>query len=231
MLTVRNVSMSYRKAGTPVFTEADFTVAGGHLVPVLGANGAGKTTLLKILCGLITPTTGSVSVAGRDMVRRPAAARAHLGVSLYPERSFYFRLTCAQNLRYYASLRGLFGARAKREAADVLDRVGLSEQAGTPFMRLSLGQRKRLGLARALLGRPPLLLLDEPTANLDAENVARFHRILADHAEGGGSALFSTHNEDDVRTATERFLRIGAGRVRHASAAGSPEPASSQEAR
>lgn len=231
MLTVENVSMFYRKAGTPVFTDVDFTVPTGHLVPVLGSNGAGKTTLLKILCGLIAPTEGSVRIAGHDVVRRPAAAREHLGVSLYPERSFSFRLTCTQNLRYYASLRNLFGASAKRETADLLERVGLSEHAGTQFMRLSLGQRKRLGLARALLGRPPLLLLDEPTANLDAENVARFHEIIASHAEGGGSVLFSTHNEGDVRRATEWFLQIEGGRVISTPALVSTGPAPSKTGR
>ncbi|OIK00174.1 heme ABC exporter ATP-binding protein CcmA [Streptomyces monashensis] len=231
MLSVRRVSMTYRKASGPVFDEVDFTVPEGHLVPLLGANGAGKTTLLRVLCGLVVPTTGTVLVAGRDVVRRPAAARAHLGVSLYPERSFYFRLTCAQNLRYYASLRSLFGARAKSEVAEVLDRVGLAEQADTPFMRLSLGQRKRLGLARALLGRPSLLLLDEPTANLDSANVARFHAILAGHAAQGGSALFSTHSEEDLATATERPLRIEAGRVVPVPALPSPGPATLQEAR
>ncbi|AZQ72676.1 MULTISPECIES: heme ABC exporter ATP-binding protein CcmA [Streptomyces] len=212
-MTVTSMSMSYRKTTTPVFSEVDFTVPAGRLVPVLGSNGAGKTTLLKILCGLITPSAGSVTVQGEDVVRRPVAARAHLGVSLYPERSFYFRLTCTQNLRYYASLRDLYGARAKREIAGLLDRVGLEEFADTQFMRLSLGQRKRLGLARALLGSPSLLLLDEPTANLDTENVARFHEIIAEHADGGGSVLFSTHTEGDLEKTTDRFLRIAESRV------------------
>ncbi|MCC3776351.1 heme ABC exporter ATP-binding protein CcmA [Streptomyces sp. UNOB3_S3] len=212
-MTVSGMSMSYRKATTPVFSEVDFTVPAGRLVPVLGSNGAGKTTLLKILCGLITPGAGSVTVQGEDVVRRPVAARAHLGVSLYPERSFSFRLTCTQNLRYYASLRNLFGAEAKREIAGLLERVGLAEYADTQFMRLSLGQRKRLGMARALLGSPFLLLLDEPTANLDTQNVARFHEIIAEHAEGGGSVLFSTHTEGDLEKATDRFLRIEDSRV------------------
>ncbi|UQA94464.1 heme ABC exporter ATP-binding protein CcmA [Streptomyces halobius] len=225
MLSVEDVTMSYRKATTPVLTDVGFTVPAGHLVPVLGSNGAGKTTLLKILCGLITPTSGSVSVAGCDIVRRPTAARAHVGVSLYPERSFYFRLTCVQNLRYYASLRNLFGARAKKEIGQLLDRVGLAEYADTQFMRLSLGQRKRLGLARALLGSPPLLLLDEPTANLDTENVARFHEIISDHAEGGGSVLFSTHNESDLATATEQFLQIKKGHVDATQEHGISDPA------
>ncbi|WP_406507908.1 heme ABC exporter ATP-binding protein CcmA [Streptomyces sp. NBC_00212] len=213
MLSVAGMSMSYRKAPVPVFSDVDFRVPAGCVVPLLGSNGAGKTTLLKILCGLITPTVGSVRVADVDIVRRPTAARTHLGVSLYPERSFYFRLTCVQNLRYYASLRNLFGTPAKQEIARLLDQVGLAEHADTQFMRLSLGQRKRLGLARALLGQPPLLLLDEPTANLDAENVARFYDIIADHAGSGGSVLFSTHNEGDLTKATEQFLRIESGQV------------------
>ncbi|MFK8843666.1 ATP-binding cassette domain-containing protein [Streptomyces sp. Ac-502] len=190
-----------------------FTVPAGQIVPVLGANGTGKTTLLKILCGLITPTRGSVAIADCDMLRRPTAARAHIGVSLYPERSFYFRLTCAQNLRYYASLRNLFGVRAKQETARLLDLVGLADHAGTQFMRLSLGQRKRLGLARALLGSPLLLLLNEPTANLDSENVTRFHRIITDYARSDGSVLFSTHCEGNVAKATEQFLHIENGTV------------------
>jgi heme ABC exporter ATP-binding subunit CcmA len=213
MLTIHDVSMWYRGAPDPILAQVEVFIPGGEIVPVLGDNGVGKTTLLKIVCGIAAPTTGSVRVGERDTIKQSVEARSVIGVSMYPERSFYYRLTCQQNLRYYASLRNLFGSAAKQEIRRVLTAVELLDLADTAFMRLSLGQRKRLGLARCLLGRPHLLVLDEPTANLDADSVTNFYRVMAEHRAAGGLVLFSTHQMADLSVATGRFLRIQDRRV------------------
>lgn len=213
MLTIHDVSMQYRGAPVPILEHVEIVIPGGEIVPVLGDNGVGKTTLLKIVCGIVTPTTGWVRVGEYDTITQSVKARFVIGVSMYPERSFYYRLTCKQNLRYYASLRNLFGSVAQQEVRRVLTAVKLSDLADVAFMRLSLGQRKRLGLARCLLGWPHLLVLDEPTANLDAESVTNFYRVMAEHRAAGGSVLFSTHQMVDLSVATGRFLRIQDRRV------------------
>lgn len=213
MLIVDGVTMRYRGAPAPVLEDVSLEVAAGRILPLLGGNGVGKTTLLKIVCGLIEPSRGTVRVGGADTVRNGVAARAALGVSLYPERSFYFRLTVRQNLRYFASLRGLFGRAARVEIDDVLDAVGLADIGRTAFMRLSLGQRKRLGVARSMLGSPPLIVLDEPTANLDADSTAAVHRIMRERRASGATVLFSTHQVQDLAVAVGGVLRIADRRL------------------
>ena len=208
MIIATRVSMTYPRSAEPVFADVSFGIDPGLVVPLLGANGCGKTTLLRIVCGVIEPTSGTVLVDGVDVARRPREVRTRLGVSLYPERSFYFRLSCRRNLLYFASLHHIFGGRARAEAERVLAVVGLIEHADVAFMHLSLGQRRRLGLARSLLGQPPVLLLDEPTANLDADGVAMVHRVLVEHTTRGGTALFSTHHQQDLQLVTGPVLSL-----------------------
>ncbi|MFE7202607.1 ABC transporter ATP-binding protein [Pseudonocardia alni] len=205
MLTVDDVTMQFRGSDAPLLENVSLSLPPGSITSVTGPNGSGKTTLLRLACGLLEPTSGSVSVAGHDIISSATAARGCLGVSLYPERSFYYRLTCRQNLRYYASLRGIFGRRSRAEIDRVMRLLDLIEMSDVVFMRLSLGQRRRLGVARSLLGSPALVLLDEPTANLDDCAVNRLHETLEGYRLDGGTVLFSTHLADDLTRVTERL--------------------------
>lgn len=213
MIDVDGVAMTYRGAPKAVFDDVSFTLDPAQIAPLIGSNGAGKTTLLRIIAGIIQPTHGHVRINGIDPAVDTNKSQRHLGISLYPERSFYYRLTCRQNLEYFVSLRGLFGKEARREADRVLVIVGLEEKADAMFMRLSLGQRRRLGLARALMCRPTFLLLDEPTANLDSTGTAMVQAVIREHASQGGSVLLSTHHQQDLRLATGPVLTLKSGRL------------------
>ena len=214
MLKIHEVEMHFKRAQRPLFSNATMSVEEGTIAPLLGSNGAGKTTLLRIAAGLIKPHTGTVELNGLDVGSNTDRAQACMGISLYPERSFYFRLTCQQNLRYFGSLRGMRKKQGRQEARRVLDLVGLSESADTMFMRLSLGQRRRLGLARAVMEQPSLLLLDEPTANLDSSGVEMVHSIVDAHRQRGGSVLFSTHHQQDLHLATGPIFLLRNGELR-----------------
>lgn len=202
MLTFNNVMLQFPGTTTPLLDRVSLNLAPASITSLAGPNGSGKTTLLKLACGLLEPTAGSVTVAGHNTVSAASAARGNLGVSLYPERSFYYRLTCRQNLRYYSSLRGLFGRRCRSETDRVLQLLNLVEVSDVPFMRLSLGQRRRLGVARSLLGSPALVLLDEPTANLDDSSTEHLHYVLEEYRLRGGTVLLSTHLVHDRALST-----------------------------
>ncbi|MDN5563570.1 MAG: heme ABC exporter ATP-binding protein CcmA [Luteococcus sp.] len=221
MIDVNDVSMKFPRALKPVFEEVTFTVGEGAIAPLIGSNGAGKTTLLRIIAGIISPATGSVSIKGADPTLELGVAQRDIGLSLYPERSFYFRLTSRQNLEYFASLRGLFGKQARAEADRTLCMVGLEEKADAMFMRMSLGQRRRLGLARALLCSPGVLLLDEPTANLDSTGSALVQGIIREHAAAGGAVMLSTHHQQDLRLATGPVLTLKGGQLTEVQSAAS----------
>lgn len=175
------------------------TLGPGEVVGVLGANGAGKSTLLRVLAGLVAPSDGVVERAAG--VSAPA-----LGVA--DERSFHWRLTVAQNLHFFAELQGA----ARAAVPEVLALVGLADKADVPVRICSSGMRARLGLARALLRAPVLLLLDEVERGLDAEGRARLTAVLDESTSRGRSVLLATHDPAAAPSMT-RALVLSAGRV------------------
>lgn len=197
----------------------DLGVRQGEVVALLGANGAGKSTLLRILATLVTPDTGSVEVAGHDAVRAGRAVRASVGLLLSEERSWYVRLSGRRNLEFFAALRGLRGAPAARRAGLLLDRVGLTAAADRPVAGYSAGMRARLAMARALLGDPAVLLLDEATRSLDAESVERLGDLIGEAThERRAAVVLATHDESFASALGARTVTLDAGRVREAPA-------------
>lgn len=213
MLEIKDLTVHYPRLSRIALDHVDFSVSDGEIVALLGPNGAGKTTLMKAVCGLIAPASGSVVANGHDMVRNPQRGRRDIGVLLYPERSFYFRLTARQNLRFYASLVGLTGRRAKRRIDELLEMTGLNRHERMPFMKYSLGMRKQLGLARALLTDPKLLLLDEPTANLDPPGQWAFLESIEALRDQGKSILVATHHLTDAERVADRVAVLKDGQL------------------
>lgn len=191
----------------------DLEVGWGEQVALLGPNGAGKTTLLRILANLVLPDAGEALVCGLDVSVQGEAVRRLIGVDLGGERAWYWRLTGRQNLLFYAALRGFRRRAADVRAARLLTDVGLAEVADRRVGQYSTGMRTRLSLARALLGEPRVLLLDEPTASIDPASSASFRELLA--AVVGSrqvAALFSTHDFDEASSA-DRVVVLDRGRV------------------
>ncbi len=194
--------------------DVSFGVARGEVFGLLGPNGAGKTTLIKILSGLILPTDGRAVIEGAD-ASRGAEARKRLGLVIADDRSFYWRLTGAQNLRFFGRLHGLYGNALERRIAHLLERLDLTAAAGSLFANYSTGMRQRLAVARALLHDPPILLLDEPTRSLDPVAARSLRRFVQDELVGrdGKTVLIATHNLHEAETLCTRLAIIARGRI------------------
>ncbi len=213
--------------GETVVVEAlrgvSFSVRRGEVVGLLGPNGAGKTTTIKIIATLLLPDDGDAFVMGHSVVREPWRVRENIGLMLTVEKGFYGKLTGRENLEYFAALYGLPRGVAEKRVAELLsllelDKLGAADRL---FEEYSLGMKARLGLARALLRDPPVLLLDEPTLGLDPPSARRIRELVKSLAHREGKAiLYTTHNMFEAEIVCDRILLINKGRI---VAEGSPE--------
>ncbi len=190
-----------------------FEVRHGEVFGLLGHNGAGKTTLIRLINGLLRPDSGSIRTLGMDPVAQGDQVRARTGVlTEYPALDEF--LTPAENLRVYADIHGVDETLVDRIADALLTRLGLQEHLDQPARSLSAGLKQRLALARALVHDPQVLLLDEPTSNLDPL-AARGVRdlVLELTREHGRTVLLSTHNLAEAQTMCDRVAIIQRGRI------------------
>ena len=193
--------------------DVSLTVGNGEVVGLVGPNGAGKTTLLKIVSTLLQPTTGHVLVDGHDPRRDARAVRDRIGLVLADDRALYWRLTGRENLEFFGVMHGLTQRDARARAGELLDQVGLASRDKLVF-GYSSGMRARLSLARALLTRPPLLLLDEPTRALDPIASAAVGEMLQASAAEGVAVFLSSHRLDEIETVCDRIVVVTEGAVR-----------------
>jgi ABC-type multidrug transport system ATPase subunit len=177
----------------------DLDIRRGELFGLLGPNGAGKSTTIRVLIGQRTPNGGNVSVAGLDVVRDWARIKPQFGY--VPDRENHFEeFTGRRNLEFFGELYGV----PRLRADEVLKMVELDEAADLAVRGYSLGMRKKLLLARALLHEPQILYLDEPTANLDIHSAEVVHRILRDRVKHGATVILTTHDMDEVEKICDR---------------------------
>lgn len=218
-LLLESLSYTYERGRAPALDDVSLTVAAGRFTALLGPNGAGKTTLLALATRLFAAVHGRIVIDGVDLAADPPRALARLGV-VFQQPTLDLDLTVRQNLLYFAALHGLSRREAGLRADEGLARLNMAERAGEPARRLNGGHRRRLELARALIHRPALLILDEPTVGLDPP--AR--RAIVDHVHDlcvndGVAALWTTHLIDEVRDGDAVALLAG-GRLRATGAAG-----------
>jgi ABC-2 type transport system ATP-binding protein len=186
----------------------DLDIRGGELFGLLGPNGAGKSTTIRVLIGQRQPSAGSVTIAGHDVVREWASIKPQFGY--VPDKENHFEeFTGRRNLEFFGALYGV----PKRRADAVLKMVELSEAADLPVRGYSLGMRKKLLLARALLHEPQILYLDEPTANLDIHSAEVVHRILRERVKLGATVILTTHNMEEVETICDRVGIVCRGKL------------------
>jgi ABC-2 type transport system ATP-binding protein len=209
-LGAEGISFSY---GTRrVLDGVSFQVGAGEVFGVLGPNGAGKSTLFALLTGLLRPEAGELRLDGAAIRPGARALRARLGV-VFQEPSLDLKLTARENLLLGAALFRVPAALARDRAAQLLAVAGLADRAGEPVRKLSGGMRRRLELARALMHRPSILILDEPTTGLDAASFAQaWEALLTLRREEGLTLLVTTHRPDEAERC-DRLAVLSAGKV------------------
>ena len=205
---VRALSKSYGRVR--VLDGLDLSLGWGQVLSVLGPNGSGKTTLLRALATLTSPDSGSVMVAGMDAVRDAGRVRRVVGVVMH-EPMLYGNLTGEENLRFSCRMFNL--DHADERIAEASRRVGIQSSLGRRAGDLSHGMQKRLSLARALLHRPRILLLDEPESGLDQSGNAMLREVVESVRDGGGSVLMATHDIDQAALLSDGVAILSHGSV------------------
>ena len=188
-----------------------FSIPQGQIVGFLGPNGAGKSTTIRILTGYLPPTAGRASIGGHDVLTATEAARAQIGylpesTPLYPE------MRVEEYLHFRGKLYGMDRTRRRQRIDVVCDRCGLGQVRRRPIGQLSKGNRQRVGLAQALLHEPPVLILDEPTAGLDPNQIGHV-RALIQELRGKHTILLSSHILPEVEKTADRVIVIARGRI------------------
>src|SRR2546421_12177256 len=207
----------------PVLDGVSLEIRAGEAVALLGANGAGKTTLLKILATLLRPTRGTATIGGHDVAREPEAVRALIGVVAHGAW-VYDDLTARENLRFWATLGGLEAG--ADDVAAALAGVGLERVADARVRTLSAGMKRRLSLARVMLARPRVLLLDEPFAGLDQRAKKWLEGRLEAFKAAGAALLLVTHSLGRELALADPLAVLAGARIGLDTARGTPGPAS-----
>jgi len=210
MLRVEGVTKSYN--GHAALRGVDLAVDPGQIVGLLGPNGAGKTTLISIVAGLRRPDTGTVTVGDVDVVRRPDAARRLLGLAPQ-DLGIYVSLTVRDNLTLFGELAGYRRKALSDRIDDVAETLGLTELLARQAATLSGGEKRRLHTAMALVHRPKLLLLDEPTTGADVASRTQLLAVVRGLAHDGAAIVYSTHYLPEVEDLGASVVLLDRGKV------------------
>ncbi|MFL6299147.1 MAG: ABC transporter ATP-binding protein [Terriglobales bacterium] len=185
----------------------------GRIGVLLGPNGSGKTTLLKLLSTILLPDSGLVRVGGHDTAKNEDAVRRVVGFAVGAERSFFPRLTARENLRFFAVFEELPPATIPRRIEEVLAAVNLTSDADKQAMKFSSGMLHRLGIARAILKSPAVLLLDEPSRSLDPAASEELWKMLLSMKETGTTVLVASHNFEETASIADAIAVLDHGRL------------------
>ena len=207
-IQVENISYSY--GDLEAVKGISFTVAPGEILGFLGPNGAGKSTTIKMLTGQLAPRSGSARILGIDVTRDDPELQARIGVS-FEEKNLYPNMSAVENLRFFASLFGI----KNPDLTVLLRKVDLADRADDRVSSLSKGMRQRLMFARAVINRPEVLFLDEPTAGLDPVSSRAIRALIREEAERGAAVLLTTHDMHEADELSDRVAFLNEG-VLHA---------------
>jgi ABC-2 type transport system ATP-binding protein len=208
MLPLRVESLAMRFGDLEILSGVDLCANPGEVVGLMGANGSGKSTLLRLCAGLLLPCSGAVLVRGHSAVR--ARRRGWIGWSGVGEHSFQRRHSLGENLTLCARLYGLQRREGSRRIGELSEMLGFAAQLGIPAAHCSTGQRQRAAVARALLNRPPLVLLDEPLRGIDPESAPALARALRESSRAS-AVLWVSHSRREIERVADRVLRLEKG--------------------
>ena len=218
-ISVRQLTKKYEEgaAGTLALRGIDLDVQAGELLMLMGPSGSGKTTLLSIMGCILTATSGSVQVAGREVVGMrekdlPAIRLQHIGF-IFQGFNLFPTLTAGENVELMLDLKGASKPAAKRRAKELLDQVGLANKYDEFPADLSGGQKQRVAIARALAGDPQIILADEPTAALDSHTGRNVMEMMSDLAHKKGRAVVIVTHDSRVLSFADRIVRIEDGAI------------------
>ncbi len=218
-IDVRDVKKTYGSGATavPALRGVDFRVSTGEFVMLSGPSGSGKTTLLSILGCVLTASSGHVSLLGEDISRAkekdlPRLRRSYIGF-VFQTHNLIASLTAQENIGLLLTMRGFSHRSAATEATRLLHEVGLSDKVETKPGDLSGGQRQRVAIARAIAGSPPIILADEPTAALDAENGAKVTELLRTLAKEQGHTVVVVTHDNRIFHIADRIVHIEDGLI------------------
>jgi ABC-2 type transport system ATP-binding protein len=200
-----------RTGETVALDDVSFSAASAEIIALLGPNGSGKTTALKLISTLLLPDAGSVRVGGFDSLRDSGRVRRQVGIAVATERSFFPRLSARENLDFFSALDEVPRRERPHRIKEVLCDTGLDEQADTLVMKFSSGMYQRLGLARALIKRPSILLLDEPTRSLDAAATSHLWATIRALARQNTTVFLATHDFAEAAALADRLLLLNHG--------------------
>jgi ABC-type multidrug transport system ATPase subunit len=205
---------SERNGETLALEQLSLSVAAGSILALLGPNGSGKTTTLKLISTTLLPDAGRIVVEGADTRDEANQVRKHIGFAIASERSFFPRLSARENLDFFAALDDVPRKIRPQRIDDTLERVGLTDASDTLVMKFSSGMCQRLGIARALIKQPSIILLDEPTRSLDPAAATQIWSLIRELPAYGTTVLIATHSFDEASAVGDQIAVLHGGKLK-----------------
>jgi sodium transport system ATP-binding protein len=217
MINIQDVTKKFqdKKVYVTALKHVSFNIHKGEVVGLLGENGAGKTTLLRTIATLLTPTEGTVSVAGFDTVKNPEEVKKKMGVLFGGETGLYDRLTARENLEYFATLYGLSKHETKVRIDELAKMFGMKDYLNRKVVGFSKGMRQKVAIARTLIHNPDIILFDEPTTGLDITSSNVFRQLVHQLKRDGKTIIFSSHIMEEVTMLCDTVAMMHKGELVH----------------
>lgn len=213
LLTVKNISKTYQKNNVKAVSNVSFNVDNGDIVAFLGSNGAGKTTTLKMILNLVSPDQGKIFFDGQDVTHNNLLLLKNSGTLLEGSQNMFWALSPIENFIYWGGQRGLSRKEAKKNGLALMEKFNLIEKKNTPISQLSRGMQQIVGICCAMIAKPKLLILDEPTLGLDLNATKIMIKMLQFTASKGTGIIVTTHQLDFAQRVANRILLINHGKL------------------